>query len=271
MVATLGEMGFGPNRAHRALKTTGYKGVETAMEWLLTKTNDDALDDPLSETEEEMETEQTTQEESGEPKKELTEEEKREKMEKLEELRKKKRGEREEKEKKEAKAREAKRITEGKSMTEIKQMMEEQEIRKMADLRRREKVEDKVAKERILKQIEADKIARRAQFNMKTPDDAPKPAATPAPVLVTPAAKKDYTEARIQIRQTNGQPIVHTFGVKEQLAAVRLYVEMNRSDGSVGTVKLMSSFPKKVYSEEDYENSLENLGLVPTAVLMMTK
>ena len=58
------------------------------------------------------------------------------------------------------------------------------------------------------------------------------PAAAPAPAAVAPAApaaKKEYTEAKIQIRQSAGQPLVHSFGVKESLAAVRLYVEMNRS------------------------------------------
>ena len=134
------------------------------------------------------------------------------------------------------------------------QALEEQEIRKLADMRRREKQEEKAAKAKILAQIEADKIARRAQFNMKTPEGAatapaPAAAASPPPVAAAaapPAAKKDYSEARIQIRQTNGQPLVHTFGVKEQLAAVRLYAEMNRSDGSTGPVKLMTNFPKKV-------------------------
>lgn len=108
-------------------------------------------------------------------------------------------------------------------------------------------------------------------FNMKSPDGAQAAAPAPAAAAVVSAPKKDYTECRIQIRQSNGQPIVHSFGVKEQLSAVRLYVEINRTDGSSGPVKLMTSFPKKVFEEEDYENSLENLGLVPSAVLMITK
>ena len=76
-----------------------------------------------------------------------------------------------------------------------------------------------------------------------------------------------------QIRQTNGQPLVTSFGVKEQLAAVRLYVQLNRTDGIEGAapVQLMTNFPKKVFEEDDYENSLENLGLVPSAVLMVMK
>ena len=62
-----------------------------------------------------------------------------------------------------------------------------------------------------------------------------------------------------------------SFGVKEQLAAVRLYVQMHRTDGVESPVRLQTNFPKKVFVDEDYDNSLENLGLVPSAVLMVMK
>ena len=38
--------------------------------------------------------------------------------------------------------------------------MEEQEMKKIAEERRREKMEDRLARERVKKQIEADKIVR---------------------------------------------------------------------------------------------------------------
>merc|ERR1712029_987022 len=141
----------------------------------------------------------------------------------------------------------------------------------MAEQRRREKEEDRAAKAKVLAQIEADKAARRAEREAaKNPSAASTKPSQPAPA---PAVniKRDYSEAKLQIRQTNGQPLVHSFGAKESLAAVRLYVEMNRTDGASGDVKLMTNFPKKVFTDEDYSNSLENLGLVPSAVLMMTK
>ena len=113
-------------------------------------------------------------------------------------------------------------------MGEIRQAIAEQEIKKLADLRRREKEEEKKAKARVLAQIEADKAARRAEKeSAKAGAAAAAPVAAPV-VAAQPAVKKDYTEARIQIRQTNGQAIVHSFGLKEPLAAVRLYVEINR-------------------------------------------
>jgi hypothetical protein len=52
---------------------------------------------------------------------------------------------------------------------------------------------------------------------------------------------------------------------------VRLYVELNRKDGGVGLPRLMTSFPKKVFEDEDYEKPLEALGLVPSAVLIVCK
>merc|ERR1712013_762167 len=143
----------------------------------------------------------------------------------------------------EAKAKEKARIESGKDMGEIRQALAEQEIKKLAAIRRQEKEDDKKAKARVLAQIEA--------------------AAT--------APKKDYTETRVQIRLPSGAPLVQAFGVKEPLSAVRLYVQMNRTDGGAGDVKLMTNFPKKVFGDEDYDNTLENLGLVPSAVLIVTK
>jgi len=264
------DMGFGNNRVVRALQATEFKGVEQAMEWLLAHADDTSLDEPFTE-EEALQMKSNLEAPIEAAKKPLTEEEKAEKLAKLEELRKVKKAEREEREKKEAKEKEMKRIASGKDMGEIRAAIQEQEIKKMAEQRRREKEEDRAAKAKVLAQIEADKAARRAEREAaKNPASASQPAAA-APVAAQPAVKKDYSEAKLQIRQTNGQPLVHSFGAKESLAAVRLYVQMNRTDGGAGQVKFMTNFPKKVFTDEEYENSLENLGLVPSAVLMVTK
>ena len=69
-----------------------------------------------------------------------------------------------------------------------------------------------------------------------------------------------YVVTFVQIRLPNGQALTQTFGGKEQLAAVRLYVQMNRTDGDATPFKLMMSFPKKVFTEEDMEKPLCELG-----------
>ncbi|CAH0393136.1 unnamed protein product [Bemisia tabaci] len=211
--------------------------------------------------------------ESTEEKKPLTEEEKQEQLRKVEELLKQKRAERAEQEKRDALERERIRIKSGKEMIAAKKKLEEDEIKKMAELRRREKEEERVARERVRKQIEADKLARKLKYS--TPDSqnaaavtSPPPA--PAPVSSAPAVKKDYTETKIQIRLTNGQALTQTFSCKEQLSAVRLYVELHRTDGQ-GPFSLMTNFPKKKFTDEDYQKPLEVLGLVPSAVVIVTK
>jgi len=269
MMATLLDMGFSNNRAVRALRATGFKGTEPAVEWLFERADDPSLDEDF--TEEEGAQIQKELEKPQEEKKPLTAEEKAEKLAKLEELRVKKRAEREAKEKEEARAKEKARIESGKDMGEIRQALAEQEIKKLAALRRQEKEDDKKAKARVLAQIEADKAARKAEREAaagKKPDAAP--VAAPA-AAAAPAPKKDYTETRVQVRLPSGAPLVQAFGVKEPLSAVRLYVQMNRTDGGTGDVKLMTNFPKKVFGDEDYDNTLENLGLVPSAVLIVTK
>jgi len=264
------DMGFGNNRVVRALQATQFKGVEAAMEWLLAHSEDTSLDDPFTE-DEAMQMKTNLEAPLEAAKKPLTEEEKAEKLAKLEELRKVKKAEREEKEKHEAKEKEMKRIASGKEMSDIRAKIQEDEIKKMAEQRRREKQEERDAKAKVLAQIEADKAARRAEREAAKNPRGQSASVTPSQPAPAPAVKRDYSEAKLQIRQTNGQPLVHSFGAKESLAAVRLYVEMNRTDGASGDVKLMTNFPKKVFTDEDYSNSLENLGLVPSAVLMMTK
>lgn len=211
--------------------------------------------------------------ESTEEIKPLTEEEKKIQLEKLQERIKQKRLEREEQEKKEQLEREKSRRKTGKELTDIKQKMEEQEMKKIAEQRRREKMEEKLARQRVREQIEKDKRDRAAKFGSGGQQSAPTPTGnnTPTPASMQPppaAEKKDYAECRLQIRLTNGQALTQTFSAKEPLAAVRVYIETNRTDGS-GPFSLMTNFPKKIFQGDDYEKPLDVLGLVPSAVLMV--
>ncbi|KAJ1519707.1 hypothetical protein ONE63_004968 [Megalurothrips usitatus] len=291
-VSLLIDMGFSREKAEKALQVTGNKGVEPAMEWLLAHNDDmdtsssntsapvDSNEgeegaeakslkcnecNKLFKTQAEVEfhaakTQHTDFSESTEEKKPLTDEEKAEQVRKLEEKMKLKRKEREEREKQEALEREKDRIRSGKEMIEAKKKMEEQEIKKMAELRRKEKEDDKRARDRVRAQIEADKAARKAKAEAA---QGVTPAVTtplPAPVpSKSAAAPKDYSETRLQIRLPNGQALTQTFGAKEQLSAVRVYIEMNRTDGP-GPFSLMTSFPRKVFALEDYEKPLDILG-----------
>ncbi|XP_074108911.1 UBX domain-containing protein 1 [Cotesia typhae] len=319
-VAMLVDMGFSKERSEKALKATGNVGVQPAMDWLFSNTEDEVPQTGASSEETQVSlqgsssaqsssatasTENENQEakslkcdvcgklfkssleveyhatksghdsfsESLEEKKPLTEEEKKEKLKQLEEKIRQKRKEREELEKQESLEKEKIRIKSGKEMAEARKKMEELEMKKLLEQRKREKEEDRIARQAIREKIEADKAARRAKAaaeygNLVPPVPVPTPAPAPAP---TPAApKRDYTETRLQIRLTNGDTLTQTFGAKEQLSAVRLYIEMNRTDPP-GPFNLLTNFPRKVFSFEDYDAPLDVLGLVPSAVVIVQK
>ncbi|XP_017053118.1 UBX domain-containing protein 1 [Drosophila ficusphila] len=211
--------------------------------------------------------------ESTEEKKALTEEEKKAQLALIEEKLKQKRIEREEREKTEALQREKNRIKSGKDMTEAKRRMEELEMKKIVEQRKREKDEEKAARDRVRAQIEADKAARKAREQKELGNKEPTPSVSSTTVSSPPAAVKspprDYTETRIQVRLQDGSTLQETFNVKEQLSAVRVFIQMKT--GIESPFSLMTTFPRKLFAEEDYEKPLEVLGLVPSAVITMTK
>ncbi|OQR78376.1 UBX domain-containing protein 1-like [Tropilaelaps mercedesae] len=175
-----------------------------------------------------------------------------------------------EKDRQEEQEKEKMRRTQGKEIVELRQKFKEEEIKREAEARRREKQEDAAARKKVLEQIERDKEERKKKLQQPTGTTAPvvAPASAKAPAIKVPT--KDYTEARIQIRLTNGQTLTQTFKSVEQLAAVRCYIMTNRTDGDV-PFQIMTSFPKKVFSEEDMTRSLKELNLVPSAVLILSK
>ncbi|KAI8422779.1 hypothetical protein MSG28_006524 [Choristoneura fumiferana] len=207
--------------------------------------------------------------ESTEEKKPLTEEEKKAQLALLEERMKQKRKEREEREKAESLERERLRIKSGKDMQDARLRLQEQEMAKLVEQRRREKVEDQKARERVRAQIEADRQARKLAASGQ-PAPAPEPVAPPPAAPAGP--RPSYDQARIQLRLPDGQALAHTFGAKEQLAAVKLYLQMHAQEYAQNdNFRFMTTFPKKVFTPEDYEKPLELLGLVPSAVIIVSR
>lgn len=76
--------------------------------------------------------------------------------------------------------------------------MQELEMKRLADERKKDKMEDKLARQKVKDQIERDRQARREKDRGSqaagTPDPKPQPTAA-----AQPAPKKDYTQARLQV------------------------------------------------------------------------
>lgn len=71
------------------------------------------------------------------------------------------------------------------------------------------------------------------------------------------------------MRLQDGSTLSSEFNVKEPLSAVRVFIQVKT--GIDTPFALMTTFPRKLFADDDYEKPLEMLGLVPSAVVTMTK
>ncbi|XP_072493313.1 UBX domain-containing protein 1 isoform X3 [Notamacropus eugenii] len=185
--------------------------------------------------------------------------------------------ERGEREQREAVERERQRRRQGQELSAARQRLQEDEMRRAAEERRREKAEETAARQRVREKIERDKVERAKKFG-STGSQITSPATEPGPVPSSPSqeppTKREYDQCRIQVRLPDGTSLTQTFKAREQLAAVRLYVELHRGEelgGGQDPVQLLSGFPRRAFSEADMERPLQELGLVPSAVLIVAK
>ncbi|XP_026185551.1 UBX domain-containing protein 1 isoform X2 [Mastacembelus armatus] len=295
------EMGFDRNRAEKAVANTGNQGIEQAMDWLMEHENDPDIDEPYvppvgnilgGEDDSQPSTGQPTLADTAEEtaggdssyiedtdgvKRPLTEDEKREQVKRLEELMRVKQAERRERERAEEVEREKQRRRQGQELQQIRQKLQDDDMKKLADQRRREKMEDKLARQRVKEKIARDREERAQKFGGGGPlntatSSQPAEASPSSPTSQgPPPTKKEYDESRIQVRLLDGSTITTVFKAQEPLAAVRVYVQMNGNTPEGQDFTLLSPYPRHVYTDLDMEKPLKELGLVPSAVLVVTK
>ncbi|CAH8510665.1 unnamed protein product [Schistosoma rodhaini] len=290
------EMGFTQAKAEKALKFSGNKGLEEAMEWIVDNDSGDeekgingtreaeTTDLPLSykcddcdkclRNEDEVQvhsarTGHVNYSQCSDAVSSLTEDERREQMEKLQELLRAKKSEREEQEKQEEIEREKKRRQQCKTLSSAKAKFEEDEIRRLVEQKKREKEEDRAYLAKLKAEIAQEQEEKRARKAGELLATTPSNSTS----LPTTVPKTDPTICRLHIRFPSGQSIRGEFGVNEPLSAVALYVSQNWPNSSTfidpQSIRLMTSFPKQEFTTEDINKSLLDLGLCPSAVIMV--
>ena len=142
---------------------------------------------------------------------------------------------------------------------------------KEAAQKKKERLEEVEAKKRIKAKIEADKAERRRKAEVEKAQragQAPPVQAAPSPSPAGPASSKPaaaYTESRMRFQTPNGN-IMKTFPVTTTLFEIA--AALNSEDG-IEVHSFTQNFPKKVFDAEFFGETLKELGLVPSASLVV--
>ncbi|KAJ5214426.1 hypothetical protein N7449_001595 [Penicillium cf. viridicatum] len=160
-----------------------------------------------------------------------------------------------------------------KESQDAKEDLERKQQLKEAAKKKKEKQDEIDAKKRIKAKIEADKEERRLKAEKQRAERAglappPQPAAAPAPTSSGPATSKPasaYTETRLRFQSPKGN-IMKTLPVDTTLFEVA--AALREQDG-IEVQSFVQNFPKKVFGNEFFGETLKELGLVPSASLVI--
>ncbi|MCJ1476686.1 hypothetical protein MMC13_005354 [Lambiella insularis] len=160
-----------------------------------------------------------------------------------------------------------------KETQDIKEDLQKKEQIKEAAAKRREKQAEVVAKEKIKAKIAADKEERRVKAEKEKAERegraAPAPvAAAPIPTTSGPVSSKPasaYTETRLRLQTSNGN-VQKSFSVDTTLFEVAAALS---EESGFQAQSFVQNYPKKVYEQMDFGQTLKELGLVPSASLIV--
>ncbi|OQE36018.1 hypothetical protein PENCOP_c012G08533 [Penicillium coprophilum] len=160
-----------------------------------------------------------------------------------------------------------------KESQDAKEDLERKQQLKEAAKKKKEKQDEIDAKKRIKAKIEADKEERRLKAEKQRAERAGvappvQPAAAPAPTSSGPATSKPasaYTETRLRFQSSKGN-IMKTLPVDTTLFEVA--AALREQDG-IEVQSFVQTFPKKVFDNEFFGETLKELGLVPSASLVI--
>lgn len=158
----------------------------------------------------------------------------------------------------------------GQEIAKRKLEQENKEIRAAAEERRKDKEEDRLARERVKAQIAADRAEREARQALLRGEEPPAaPQARPGASVSVPAASSNNSNiSRIKFRLPDGSSSIAQFSSSTTLEEVRQHVRQN-INLPFSNFTLTSTVHNRPFTSEDNDRSLTDLGLVPSAILII--
>jgi thiol-disulfide isomerase/thioredoxin len=250
-------MGFSKAHASKALRATGDKSIDAAVDWIMENPDPAPTEQPPVAPETTTTTTTTTTSDhasdvaevdamvatDGETK-EAFEVRKKQFMDKLAKIRADK-AKKEEMEKRDA---EIKRVREAKESQAMREQWASQKDKIEAERAKKEKAAELAHKQALKRQVEQDKLNRKAEREAKTAAlsgaKQTAPVAAAVPVAATPAGeKKVYTEAQVSVQLPSGLTIEKAFPVDTTVADVAAWVR----EHTTVNVALLTPFPRVAY------------------------
>ncbi|XP_066543459.1 UBX domain-containing protein 4 isoform X2 [Amia ocellicauda] len=162
----------------------------------------------------------------------------------------------------------------GKEMLDFKKKREGDNTKRMLEERNREKAEEKAARDRVKQQIALDRADRAARYaKTKEEMDAVKAAALQARQAELDARREASQRersatARIQFRLPDGSSFTNHFPSEARLEEARLFA-VQEVGNRYGNFSLATMFPRREFTGEDFDRTLLELELAPSASVVL--
>ncbi|KAG8187705.1 hypothetical protein JTE90_000171 [Oedothorax gibbosus] len=175
-------------------------------------------------------------------------------------------------EKEKEKQEEIQRRTMGKAIQQAEQTKQDKEMQEWAKNRAKEKEEERLAREKVKAMIAQDRAERAAKYQKtKEVEQAEKERAAKSREEAERSmrsAAMNSNEARIQFRKPDGSCSTHSFSADATLADARRFV-IEEVRPPFSNFTLCTTFPRRHFAESNYSESLRDLQLAPSAVLLI--
>ena len=150
----------------------------------------------------------------------------------------------------------------------------EAEAKELRDQMKKDREEEKMARQRVKDQIARDREERAARYKKEKEEKEAekqqkleaKASATAEEDAVKAAARLEH--ARIQFRLPDGSAITQQFPSSETLGNASEYL-LQQIGNRLGSVQLSVTYPKRNFSEQDMSQTLRSLDLAPSAALIV--
>ncbi|XP_054724413.1 UBX domain-containing protein 4-like isoform X2 [Uloborus diversus] len=170
------------------------------------------------------------------------------------------------------KRREIERRNVGKAVQQAQQTKQENELKEWARSRAKEKEEERLAREKVKAMIAQDRAERAAKYQLtKEAEQAEKERLAQVREAQANAARisaMNSNEARLQFRLPDGSSRNHTFSADSTLEQARTFVR-EQVQPPFSHFTLCTTFPRRHFTESNYSETLRDLQLAPSAVLLI--